>query len=158
MTRIADAALRLPGGPNLGHEDKKQGAFVESVLPTHIPAANKTLAVISDGGSATERITLYIDTNGYLNAEVKTGGATTTATISASICTNEIKRVMMTWKVGKILVSVKDIGSGAIATATAAPSDIPDDLDRYELAASDFVVADPKVIPQFVHSMKGLAA
>jgi hypothetical protein len=158
MTRIADASLRIAGGPNLGHEDKKSASFVETILPTHIPAANKTLALISDGGAAGERITLYIDTNGYLNGEVKSGGDTTTATTATSICTNEIKRVMMSWKPGRIDIAAKDINSGLIVNATAAPPDIPDDLDRYELGAPDFIVADSKIVPYFVHSMKGLAA
>jgi len=84
---------------------------------------------ITDGGSDDDRITIWIDSSGYVNALMKsTEGENTQITGALNVLDGRIHRVQVSWRTGDFNLSV-DGSDGAYAAVSA----VPDDLDRIDV-------------------------
>jgi hypothetical protein len=126
VTRATDSPIIYTYSNALG-QGSKVCKFYREVPPT----ASKTIWQITDGGSANERVYSYVDSSGYLNAEVLVGGASKgTVQIAQNVCNKDPWILGARWTDATLHILAYNMRTATMYTNSTALTGFPTGLDE----------------------------
>jgi len=155
VVRTTDSSILYAGGSNIGGKDNQQGTIVFDILePIHTPNAAINLWQMSDGGSSADMLKAYIDTDGYLNVTSRASAGTDgDIAFGSSICSDEKKRVQISWKPNYLATIIHDYKTGKTVGQDRSCT-IPNDIDKWEIMlAAPGITGNHQHLPNFERTL-----
>lgn len=132
VTRVADSPDRYSGSANFG---VGKGSFQFKFLaPSYTPNASRyLLTCYKAGSSATNYITVYLDTSGYVNvASAASGGSAGVCQKATNYCDNVIHTITCSWQTNNLRLWVDGLAATPDTTC-----DFATDMDTVDIGADN---------------------
>lgn len=145
VQRTADG-FRLAGEGNLGGVGSNQrgGLSFRMMMPAFTPSAAHELIELNDGGSSSDRIRLYVSTDGYVHLDsAATGGNAGAVQVNRAVCDGASHLVRAKWINNRLALSVDGVAGTPDTDCT-----IPDELDRIEVGNGLAIMSDLSFYPK----------